>query len=64
MTTAWFKPDVALWFSFLSLFSLLAVLGPFAERGERRKLVLGAFTSAMGTMGRMKALVVNRIPVM
>lgn len=46
--TAWFPPDVAVWFSFLSLLSLLATLGPFAERGQRRRLVIGAFASALG----------------
>ncbi len=48
MTTAWFEPGVAIWFSFLSLFSLLSVLGPFAERGEHRKAVVGAFKGALG----------------
>jgi hypothetical protein len=40
---AWFGPDVAVWFSFLSLLAVTAALAPLAQRGKHRSLVLGTF---------------------
>lgn len=45
--TAWFGPDVAIWFSFLSLLSILAVLEPLAQRGRHEVAVKTAFTAAL-----------------
>ena len=44
---AWFDPEVARWFSFLSLLSLLAVTAPLADRGLYKTLVVGAHAAAV-----------------
>jgi hypothetical protein len=44
---AWFGPDVAVWFSFLSLLSLAAVLDLPAQRGKHEGLVTGALKAGV-----------------
>ena len=48
MVEAWFSPEIAPYFSLLSLFSLLACLQTFAMKGTRRELVMGAYYAATG----------------
>ena len=43
MTEAWFSPDVARSFAFLSLLAVAAVLEPVAQQGRFRALVLAVF---------------------
>jgi hypothetical protein len=50
MIDAWFAPDVARWFSFLSLFSLLALVAPFVQRGSYKSLVVGSY-AAVAALG-------------
>ena len=44
---AWFGPDVAVWFSFLSLLSLVAVVEPIAQRGKHRSVVMSVLRAAL-----------------
>src|SRR5262249_20363613 len=48
MIDAWFAPDVARWFAFLSLFSLLAVCAPLVQRGSYKALVVSSYAGAAG----------------
>lgn len=48
MIEQWFSPDVARYFSFLSLLALLAYFQPLAEQGKARALVLGSYFGATG----------------
>jgi hypothetical protein len=43
MTEAWFSPDVARSFAFLSLLAVTAVLKPVAQRGRFRAIVMAVF---------------------
>ena len=43
MNEAWFAPELAPWFSMLSLLSLLAYLQTYALKGKHRATVLGAY---------------------
>lgn len=45
---AWFNPQTARWFSYLSLFALLACLSECAKRGLYRSGVLTAYWAAFG----------------
>jgi hypothetical protein len=45
---AWFGPDVAVWFSFLSLLSTVAALEAVAKRGKHRSLVTGVYYACLG----------------
>jgi multisubunit Na+/H+ antiporter MnhG subunit len=44
---AWFTPQTAVMFSFLSLFSVLAALGPLVKQGRYRKAVTATFAGAL-----------------
>ena len=44
---AWFSPEIAPWFSFLSLFALLATVAPLAQKGKYKTLVTGVYGSAI-----------------
>ena len=43
LTTAWFSAQFAPWLSLLSLFSLLSYTNHWAQKGQHRSLVMGAF---------------------
>lgn len=43
MTEAWFSPDVARSFAFLSLLAITAVLEPVAQQGRFRAAVMAVF---------------------
>ncbi len=45
---AWFSPQTAPWFSFLSLFSLLACLSECARKGLYRSRVMMTYWAALG----------------
>ena len=45
---AWFGPDVSLWFTYLSMFSLLATTAPLAQRGVHKTAVVGAHAGTIG----------------
>ena len=45
---AWFGPDVSLWFTYLSMFSLLATTAPLAQRGVHKTAVVGAHVGTIG----------------
>jgi CHASE2 domain-containing sensor protein len=44
---AWFGPDVAVWFSFLSLLATAAALETLAKRGKQRALVTGVYYAGL-----------------
>jgi len=44
----WFGPDVAMWFSFLSLLSIASALEPLAKRGKQRAVVTGVYYAGLG----------------
>ena len=45
---AWFGPDVSMWFTYLSMFSLLATTAPLAQRGVHKTAVVGAHVGIIG----------------
>jgi hypothetical protein len=45
---AWFGPDVSVWFSYLSMLSLLAITAPLAERGVHKAAVVSAHVATLG----------------
>ena len=45
---AWFGPDVSLWFTYRSMFSLLATTAPLAQRGVHKTAVVGAHACTIG----------------
>ena len=47
MTEAWFSPDVARSFAFLSLLAVTAVLEPFAQQGRFRAIVTAIFAGGV-----------------
>jgi hypothetical protein len=44
---AWFGPDVAMWFSFLSLLATAAALETLAKRGKARSFVTGVYYAGL-----------------
>jgi hypothetical protein len=48
MSTEWFDQHTAVWFCYLSLFSLVSVLGYFVKQGRHRMLVTTAFGVCAG----------------
>ena len=44
---AWLAPEIARWFSFLSLLSILAVLAPVAQQGKYKTLVTAVYAAAV-----------------
>lgn len=47
MTEAWFSPEVARSFAFLSLLAVTAVLEPFAQQGRFRAIVTAVFSTGV-----------------
>jgi uncharacterized membrane protein len=45
---SWFSEEVSRSFAYLSLLSLMALLGPYAVRGRRRRLVFGVWAALIG----------------
>jgi hypothetical protein len=48
MTEAWFSPETARVFSFLSLMSLCSLLARPAQRGQLRRVTTGIWNAAVG----------------
>ena len=48
MTDAWFSPEAARLFSFLSLLSLCSLFAIPAQRGQLRSLAIGVWTAVIG----------------
>ena len=44
---AWFAPETARWFSFLSLLALLALVAPLAQQGKYKTLVTAVHAGAI-----------------
>ena len=55
MTDAWFSPEAARLFSFLSLLSLCSLFALPASRGQLRRLAVGVWTGVIGLGGLLLA---------
>ncbi|MGD8339244.1 MAG: hypothetical protein PVH89_00600 [Gammaproteobacteria bacterium] len=47
----WFGPEVARWFSLLSLMSLVAITSIWIQRGQHKKLVTGIYVVCLSIGG-------------
>ena len=56
MTDAWFSPEVARWFSFLSLLALFSLVHPLAEQGRFKSMVMSTWIAVLCMSGCLLAV--------
>ncbi len=46
--TEWFGPELGRWFAYFALFSLLALVAPWVEKGRHKRLVMSLYVGSLG----------------